>query len=675
MLDSLNSEDEMHLSVLCWYPFVETLDEHLQQTVLDLGPFHCNGTIIDPSRTLRLRELPNMWCCRWHNRGTHDFFVNYRVRTDAPHAEKLCLMLENEYIVDQAHRRRVRVFWDQHCLPFGQNWEDGFLYGLTQSKVIVLVVSSQGLDPTKRADTRQDNVLLEYEYALDGLDKRTHEIFVVFVEDQGKESVKLPNLEDFPDKKHLSPRSTHPTVRSTIRRIYDLRSSESAIELRPEDLELAVSRLMNVAERYSDLSPCALSRSHTLNYSGLQFSWGGSVAMSAPSRPVRAIECFLQRPKNIEVSSIILSTPKKDWKKTGRLVLMLTGAGKPRLLAKDKDGKTLVDFQAEVNLNTGVVEQLCFTFDGTEFSFFFNGVKIQNYWKACGELPLTRLLLGNQKKTTSTSKNLIGFLKAFKLWSEPNRNEKSLLCYYSFGEDKGTLVKDESSYKSHGKVFKSIRGSLNWVKDSHLPICRYHKHQRHPVFILYRHSDEKATDLANRLALRLDALVLWSSTYSSPCSAYFAHCHVPGNDQLCHQALQQAIMILVVVTPESLLGFANAHLQEDTMLLEIELCLEQAKQQLAKVVPLLLYDSTEQGFRFDLLPKVQQQPHASARSVAASQGMTIKQTFDNFFKLNGVQIQAHQIKERVRELKDLLEIEMMGKESSVILQNTRKYFT
>lgn len=76
------------------------------------------------------------------------------------------------------------VFWDQLCLNFGQNWQEGFLLGLQNSSVIVLLISSQVnfflflffLSPTfsfflfyhtldgirSHATSKQDNVLLEY---------------------------------------------------------------------------------------------------------------------------------------------------------------------------------------------------------------------------------------------------------------------------------------------------------------------------------------------------------------------------------------------------------------------------------------------------------------------------------------------------------------------------------
>lgn len=35
------------------------------------------------------------------------------------------------------------IFWDKKCLNFGQDWEKGFLRGLTKSQVIVLLLSTK----------------------------------------------------------------------------------------------------------------------------------------------------------------------------------------------------------------------------------------------------------------------------------------------------------------------------------------------------------------------------------------------------------------------------------------------------------------------------------------------------------------------------------------------------
>lgn len=35
----------------------------------------------------------------------------------------------------------VFLFWDQKCLNYGMNWEQGFLAGLTNAAIIVLLIS------------------------------------------------------------------------------------------------------------------------------------------------------------------------------------------------------------------------------------------------------------------------------------------------------------------------------------------------------------------------------------------------------------------------------------------------------------------------------------------------------------------------------------------------------
>ena len=56
----------------------------------------------------------------------------------------------------------VTAYLDNHCLSAGENWEEGFLQGLYGSQVIILLISANGLEGLKKADTNPDNVLLEY---------------------------------------------------------------------------------------------------------------------------------------------------------------------------------------------------------------------------------------------------------------------------------------------------------------------------------------------------------------------------------------------------------------------------------------------------------------------------------------------------------------------------------
>ena len=88
-----------------------------------------------------------------------DVFVNYRVAADADVAEKLYLYLKT---------KGINAFLDKKCLKAGEPWKEGFLSGLSRSRMFICLISSPALanvrDKTKNHEG--DNVLLEYETAL-----------------------------------------------------------------------------------------------------------------------------------------------------------------------------------------------------------------------------------------------------------------------------------------------------------------------------------------------------------------------------------------------------------------------------------------------------------------------------------------------------------------------------
>ena len=88
-----------------------------------------------------------------------DVFVNYRVAADADVAEKLYLYLKT---------KGINAFLDKKCLKAGEPWKEGFLSGLSRSRLFLCLISSPALanvrDKTKNHE--RDNVLLEYETAL-----------------------------------------------------------------------------------------------------------------------------------------------------------------------------------------------------------------------------------------------------------------------------------------------------------------------------------------------------------------------------------------------------------------------------------------------------------------------------------------------------------------------------
>eukprot|EP00026_Physarum_polycephalum_P000711 Phypoly_transcript_00712.p1 GENE.Phypoly_transcript_00712~~Phypoly_transcript_00712.p1 ORF type:complete len:920 (-),score=65.02 Phypoly_transcript_00712:1306-4065(-) len=123
--------------------------------------------------------------CRSHNIAEHDFFVSYRVASEGKqHSTKEPKFGISQLIYEKIAVSKTRLgvpvfaFWDKKCLNDGMSWEKGFLRGLLNSKVIVLLISNEGLAGIQTdAQFQQDNVLVEYECAL--LKHHLHAVRVV----------------------------------------------------------------------------------------------------------------------------------------------------------------------------------------------------------------------------------------------------------------------------------------------------------------------------------------------------------------------------------------------------------------------------------------------------------------------------------------------------------------
>jgi hypothetical protein len=106
------------------------------------------------------------------DRSRYDYhaMVSYRVWADKSTTEVLYYALQ---------ARALRVFWDKACLQDGAPWEDGFVAGLQKSRRIVALVSEKALDGiADKALTRPDNVLMEWELAVDKLEAGDSEYIV-----------------------------------------------------------------------------------------------------------------------------------------------------------------------------------------------------------------------------------------------------------------------------------------------------------------------------------------------------------------------------------------------------------------------------------------------------------------------------------------------------------------
>lgn len=113
---------------------------------------------------------PKSTACWTHEQNYHHFFLNYRVssegkKVDQPvcflhiiaiiiiktltviHQEPKGGIVEMVYerlaVVRGKDHKSLFVFWDRKCLNYGQDWEKGFLNGLLNSQVIVLLISTK----------------------------------------------------------------------------------------------------------------------------------------------------------------------------------------------------------------------------------------------------------------------------------------------------------------------------------------------------------------------------------------------------------------------------------------------------------------------------------------------------------------------------------------------------
>jgi hypothetical protein len=192
--------------------------------------------------------MANHWTCRWHALQTHDIFINYRVATDADLAEKFALSLNGETKTDGT---RISVFLDKRCLNVGEDWEVGFLNGIAYAKLIVLLISAGAIERIKQADSKQDNVLLEYEQALERLEKKEASVLPVligrFSEDGGYHDFAEFDTSVFPDAPHYSPKSQNKNVRATMTALFRLQG----IRCNPHHYEDNIPVILQIANKVS----------------------------------------------------------------------------------------------------------------------------------------------------------------------------------------------------------------------------------------------------------------------------------------------------------------------------------------------------------------------------------------------------------------------------------------
>mmetsp|Transcript_36785 Transcript_36785/g.57522 ORF Transcript_36785/g.57522 Transcript_36785/m.57522 type:complete len:271 (+) Transcript_36785:1-813(+) len=170
-----------------------------------------------------------------------DFFINYRVRSDKDTAEKLCYRL-------LACQPPATVFWDKKDLKPGAPWCEGFTRGLKNSTYMLALISREAVSKIKSLqEGKQDNVLLEYELAVDRLEKDPHFILPIHVGEYTTPAT-LTKFKDFNPHNypnHKSGSCQHRTIRETMSRLFAIQG----IPLDPQDLQPCVDRIMGILDR------------------------------------------------------------------------------------------------------------------------------------------------------------------------------------------------------------------------------------------------------------------------------------------------------------------------------------------------------------------------------------------------------------------------------------------
>jgi len=170
-------------------------------------------------------------------------------------ALKLFLALSAEKKADD---RFVVPYLDQQCLNDGEDWELGFLYGLQGAAVCLLLISDDGLKRIEKADEYQDNVLLEYEKALEKMDAEDMIVLPLLIGktvDGGlyKKFSNFPGTQ-YPEKKHASAKSTTDlNVRETMQKLFKLQGIAVNPEAFQDKMKDIISKIDEALKKFDRL--------------------------------------------------------------------------------------------------------------------------------------------------------------------------------------------------------------------------------------------------------------------------------------------------------------------------------------------------------------------------------------------------------------------------------------
>jgi len=74
--------------------------------------------------------------------ATYDIFISYRQESDMGLVQLLYSHLKHLTVVENGAERQLRIFWDQKGLETGKNWQESFVHAITNSSLIISVLSA-----------------------------------------------------------------------------------------------------------------------------------------------------------------------------------------------------------------------------------------------------------------------------------------------------------------------------------------------------------------------------------------------------------------------------------------------------------------------------------------------------------------------------------------------------
>ena len=205
--------------------------------------------------------LLSRWACDYHGTGRHSVFGSYRVSTEGqkttgcPDGNGLVEKLVNAIEGGKGRKTSsgpesaaVTVFYDARCLNKGESWEAGLKNGLEGASLVMPLVSVGALqDMIDHAAKRRDNLLMEWEFALERQRRGLCLVLPIFVQDvcaDGK-----PRHVDFreaayPEAPHFLSKIS---IRATLAAIFKIHGSKLTLDRRgapdPAQLEEVVSEV------------------------------------------------------------------------------------------------------------------------------------------------------------------------------------------------------------------------------------------------------------------------------------------------------------------------------------------------------------------------------------------------------------------------------------------------